>query len=258
MLDQLEFLNDIGRQDERIAREVERAKVAMHETPQRDAQDAQAGRRDDARGRGPHAEQRAVRDRLAWSQRELATARATSRRRSTETAASEASEYLHEVEGLAGAERRARRADPGGAGRRRPPRRVSTPVRPLAVARTASSGPCTASVTSGFGWRWGRMHEGIDIAVGSGTPVVAAASGTVIFAGWMGGYGNLVVVDHGNGIATAYGHNTPSPSASARRRAGPADRLLREHRPLDRPARALRGAGQRRRRRPARLPLGAL
>jgi murein DD-endopeptidase MepM/ murein hydrolase activator NlpD len=52
------------------------------------------------------------------------------------------------------------------------------------------------------------MHEGIDIAVPSGTPVVASASGTVIVAGWMGGYGNLVVVDHGNGIATAYGHNT--------------------------------------------------
>jgi murein DD-endopeptidase MepM/ murein hydrolase activator NlpD len=52
------------------------------------------------------------------------------------------------------------------------------------------------------------MHEGIDIAVGNGTPVVSSASGTVIVAGWMGGYGNLVVVDHGNGIATAYGHNT--------------------------------------------------
>jgi len=52
------------------------------------------------------------------------------------------------------------------------------------------------------------MHEGIDIAVGSGTAVVASAGGTVIVAGWMGGYGNLVVVDHGYGIATAYGHNT--------------------------------------------------
>ena len=49
------------------------------------------------------------------------------------------------------------------------------------------------------------QHPGIDIAVASGTPVVASAAGTVIVAGWMGGYGNLVVVDHGNGVATAYG-----------------------------------------------------
>jgi murein DD-endopeptidase MepM/ murein hydrolase activator NlpD len=63
-------------------------------------------------------------------------------------------------------------------------------------------------VVSPFGWRWGRMHEGIDIGVGYGTPIVAAASGTVIYAGWMGGYGNLVIVDHGGGIATAYGHNS--------------------------------------------------
>jgi murein DD-endopeptidase MepM/ murein hydrolase activator NlpD len=63
-------------------------------------------------------------------------------------------------------------------------------------------------VTSGYGWRWGRLHAGIDIAVGSGTPVVAAAGGTVVIAGWLGGYGNLVVVDHGNGTATAYGHNS--------------------------------------------------
>ena len=56
--------------------------------------------------------------------------------------------------------------------------------------------------------RWGRMHEGIDIAVPLGTAVRAAAAGTVIYAGWMGGYGNLVVVDHGNGLATAYAHNS--------------------------------------------------
>lgn len=68
--------------------------------------------------------------------------------------------------------------------------------------------PTHGTLTSGFGYRWGRMHEGIDIAVPSGTPVVAAASGTVIQAGWGGGYGNLVVIDHGGGIATAYAHNT--------------------------------------------------
>ena len=52
------------------------------------------------------------------------------------------------------------------------------------------------------------MHEGIDIAVGSGTPVHAAAAGTVIYAGWVSGYGNIVVIDHGNGLSTAYAHNS--------------------------------------------------
>ena len=68
--------------------------------------------------------------------------------------------------------------------------------------------PVHGVFTSGFGWRWGRMHEGIDLAVPNGTPVVASAAGVVIVAGWMGGYGNLVVVDHGGGIATAYAHNS--------------------------------------------------
>jgi murein DD-endopeptidase MepM/ murein hydrolase activator NlpD len=68
--------------------------------------------------------------------------------------------------------------------------------------------PVSGPVVSGFGMRWGRMHEGIDIAAGYGTPIHAAASGTVITAGWEGGYGNLIVIDHGNGLATAYGHQS--------------------------------------------------
>jgi len=54
--------------------------------------------------------------------------------------------------------------------------------------------------------RWGRMHEGIDIGVPTGTAIHAVAAGTVIFAGVMGGYGNLVIVDHGGGLSTAYAH----------------------------------------------------
>ena len=68
--------------------------------------------------------------------------------------------------------------------------------------------PVSGPVTSPFGYRWGRLHAGIDIGVPYGTPIHAAASGTVIYAGWMSGYGNLIVIDHGNGLATAYGHQS--------------------------------------------------
>ncbi|MCS6783166.1 MAG: peptidoglycan DD-metalloendopeptidase family protein [Gloeomargarita sp. SKYBB_i_bin120] len=68
--------------------------------------------------------------------------------------------------------------------------------------------PARGVLTSGFGPRWGRMHQGIDIAGPVGTPIVAAASGTVIFAGWnAGGYGNLVKIWHDNGSVTYYAHN---------------------------------------------------
>jgi len=65
--------------------------------------------------------------------------------------------------------------------------------------------PVQGPVVSGFGPRWGRMHEGIDIAVGTGVPIGASADGTVIVAGWTGGYGQLVVVSHGT-LSTAYAH----------------------------------------------------
>jgi murein DD-endopeptidase MepM/ murein hydrolase activator NlpD len=68
--------------------------------------------------------------------------------------------------------------------------------------------PVSGPVTSGFGWRWGRMHEGIDISAACGTAIRAAAAGTVIYAGWMSGYGNITIIDHGGGIATAYGHQS--------------------------------------------------
>jgi murein DD-endopeptidase MepM/ murein hydrolase activator NlpD len=68
--------------------------------------------------------------------------------------------------------------------------------------------PVNAPITSPFGWRWGRMHEGIDLGAAYGTPIAAAGAGTVIYAGWLGGYGNLTVIDHGGGLSTAYGHQS--------------------------------------------------
>lgn len=69
--------------------------------------------------------------------------------------------------------------------------------------------PARGVLTSGYGRRWGRMHKGIDIAGPIGTPVMAAADGEVIFAGWnSGGYGNLVKVRHNDGSITFYAHNS--------------------------------------------------
>jgi murein DD-endopeptidase MepM/ murein hydrolase activator NlpD len=74
------------------------------------------------------------------------------------------------------------------------------------VSGTGLIWPVSGPVTSGFGVRWGRLHAGIDIAPGYGTPVKAAKAGTVIMAGSNGGYGNCVIIDHGGGLSTLYGH----------------------------------------------------
>lgn len=83
-----------------------------------------------------------------------------------------------------------------------------------ALAATPSIWPASGAVTSGFGQRsspWedgSELHPGIDIAVDSGTPVVATADGEVVKSGLSGGYGNIVQISHGNGIETIYGHNS--------------------------------------------------
>ena len=68
--------------------------------------------------------------------------------------------------------------------------------------------PTSGVVTSRFGSRWGSTHKGIDIGAPKGTPIKAAAGGTVTVAqyGYSGGYGNYVIISHGNGIQTVYAH----------------------------------------------------
>lgn len=67
--------------------------------------------------------------------------------------------------------------------------------------------PAQGALTSGYGWRWGRLHRGIDIAAPVGTPIYAAAAGEVISAGWDGGYGNSIKLEHLDGSVTVYAHN---------------------------------------------------
>ena len=68
--------------------------------------------------------------------------------------------------------------------------------------------PVNGPVTSPFGQRWGRLHAGIDIGAGSGTPIRAADGGTVILLGPTGGYGNYTCVGHGGGLSTCYAHQS--------------------------------------------------
>ena len=83
---------------------------------------------------------------------------------------------------------------------------TSSTVVPLGISLIQ---PVSGTISSRYGTRWGSVHKGLDIAAPKGTPVKAAAAGTVTQAGWnSGGYGYLVVISHGNGVETYYGHNS--------------------------------------------------
>jgi murein DD-endopeptidase MepM/ murein hydrolase activator NlpD len=74
--------------------------------------------------------------------------------------------------------------------------------------------PGYRNITSSYGMRYhpilkvNKLHTGIDIGAPSGAKIVAADSGTVIYSGWLGAYGNAIIIDHGAGISTLYGHQS--------------------------------------------------
>lgn len=201
LISQADYVDAIGRQDRNIAGQVGTAKQRVHqqrEHTKRFRALAAAETRTIAIRAG---QVRALRDQLLASKNRLAAARA-SKRESLRNVAESKKEFLHEVAGLAQASAS-----------------LAAQIQSAQSSNSYSPGdtspsaagfiwPVNGPVTSGFGMRWGRMHEGIDIGVASGTPIHAAASGRVVYSGWMDGYGNLVAIDHGRGISTAYAHQS--------------------------------------------------
>jgi murein DD-endopeptidase MepM/ murein hydrolase activator NlpD len=196
LLDTTDYLQRIANEDHRIADAVTAAKVRV----QRQRAETRATRRRHRRELRVIAlrlaQARDLRDRLAANRAALAGARAEHEATLTSLTREERDE-LAEMEALQAASAalaaKIQAAQLSGSG---------------AVSSAGLIWPVNGPVTSPFGMRWGRMHDGIDIGVPSGTPIHAAAAGTVIYAGWMEGYGNLVVLDHGNGLSTAYAHQS--------------------------------------------------
>src|SRR4051794_5918425 len=201
MLDQVDYIKQIGDQDKRIAAEVRSSRDEVQRERQQ-TKKARASMLAETQAIAVRTEQkRLVKEQLISTQGSLSAAR-DQKKVSLDSLSAQEQAEAGEIDAL-----QAQSAA------------VAAKIQAAQAQSSSSSSPPSSNpggyqwpvsgpVTSPFGWRWGRLHEGIDIAVPSGTPVHAAAAGTVIYASWMDGYGNFVIVDHGGGIATAYGHNT--------------------------------------------------
>jgi murein DD-endopeptidase MepM/ murein hydrolase activator NlpD len=200
LLDNLELLGRIGRQDELIAARVKASRDGVADARRRTRIARKEAARVETAVAVATAEQRGVVGRLVASRDALVAAR---REKSAALASiqEDRESVLEEINAL---EQQSAEL----AARIRAAQQASAPVVVPPSGNGLLAWPVSGPVTSGFGPRWGRMHEGIDIAVPLGTPVRAAAAGTVIYAARLGGYGNLVVVDHGGGLSTAYAHNS--------------------------------------------------
>jgi murein DD-endopeptidase MepM/ murein hydrolase activator NlpD len=202
VLDQLDYLGAIATQDKKVATAVSQAKREVKVARSKTATVRQ-GVAQEARAISARVQQQAIlKGQLLASQNDLAGARASKSGALTATKAQIADEVAEsEALAAASAEIAAKlRASSSSSA-------APTPGVPT-VAPSGLAWPVSGPITSPFGPRWGRMHEGIDFGVGSGTPIHAAAAGVVVYCGDMSGYGNLIIIDHGGGLATAYAHQS--------------------------------------------------
>jgi murein DD-endopeptidase MepM/ murein hydrolase activator NlpD len=194
-LDHIHYLNSIAAQDKRITSEVAVAKnemkVARAKTKKTRTAVAAATHTVAVRTQ----QQLVVKQELLATQGQLAGSRQSKRAALAETREQEKN-WIAEADALAAEDARVRS---------RLAASQSTDSTPSA---SGLIWPVNGPVTSPFGYRWGRLHAGIDIGVPYGTPIHAAAAGQVVIAGWVGGYGNYTCIDHGGGLATCYGHQS--------------------------------------------------
>ena len=202
LLEQFDYVNEIEVQDHRIAEEVRNAKLEVQRSRDRTARVRTVVGAETRAIEVRRNQVRRVREALLASQHALTSSRAQSRenlaiaKAHEQSAASEAAALSAVSAQLAARIQEAQ---------------ATQSYAPAVHTGVSSSGliwPVQGPVTSPFGMRWGRLHTGIDIGAPYGAPIHAAAAGVVIDAGWLGGYGNLVVIDHGRGLATAYAHQS--------------------------------------------------
>jgi murein DD-endopeptidase MepM/ murein hydrolase activator NlpD len=200
LIDSVELLSRIGAQDQRIANQVERSRANAAAERKATIETRQQQTVTVSVISARTSEAQAARDRLAGDRDRLSAVQSLKESALAGTRQSR-EEYLGEVEALA--------AQSAALAQRIRDAQTESGSSSTGSGQPSAAGliwPCDGAVVSGFGMRWGRMHEGLDIGCSYGTPNRAAAAGTVIYAGWLGGYGNLVVVDHGGGLSTAYAH----------------------------------------------------
>jgi len=217
VLDQLDYLGAIAKQDKHVAEAVRTARQQVKVARAKTAV-VRTGVANEARAISARVQQQAIlRGELLASQSKLSGARAGKAHALAVTKAQQQAE-IQESQALAAvsnelaariraAEAAARSSSTGSttdSGTSTDAGPGAPPPGPPASFIWPVSGP----VTSPFGMRWGTLHPGIDIGVPTGTPIHAAAAGKVIYCGWMSGYGNLEMIDHGGGIATLYGHES--------------------------------------------------